>query len=755
MKKSSNIPERFRPSRKVLLVDALMTYFIRFGGILVITAVLGIFVFIGIQIFPLFLRASVKELRSQQIAQRDYQILGMDEWSELPFLVDREGRVFFVNLSDGSMEEQKPPFSETKTITAVTYVPEKQLLVFGTEDGCFSVVEIKYHKNFDQGGQVEGRLEAGPWFRIGPEKAAVRKIAYNDSGSTKLAAAIMERDGQREVHAVTLIQKRSLMGAGTLSIGGHYDPTAEVGGEPNQVLVNSKADSVLVSTTEGEVNYFHLSGEKLTRRQRFEPFANLEDKRIASMDYLLGDVSVVFTNPAGANRIYSLYIPPGGRERLFGLIHEMEPLGAGAKFFVKSLRNKGYLIGQGGEVSLRHATTEAVRWQTVLPFSIRLGALSGKNDRIALLDEAGMLHLYTLDDPHPEASLKALFGKIWYEGASEPRYEWQSTGGSDHFEPKLSLVPLIIGTLKGTFYAMLFALPIAFMAAMYTSQFLDPGIKRLVKPTMEIMASLPSVVLGFLAALWLAPILETRVPSVLCVVVALPVTAGLIGWAISLLPIRWRRHLPQGYEFLVFLPVFFLACWGAWNLGSVIERVFFVVTDPATGQKIADFQRWWPEVTGTPFEQRNSLVVGFMMGFAVIPIIFTISEDALSNVPSSLRAGSLALGASRWQTAWHIVVPTAAAGIFSAVMIGLGRAVGETMIVVMATGNTPIMDFNIFSGMRTLSANIAVELPEAPHHGTLYRVLFLGAMLLFLLTFAINTVAEILRQHLREKFKTV
>ena len=144
-----------------------------------------------------------------------------------------------------------------------------------------------------------------------------------------------------------------------------------------------------------------------------------------------------------------------------------------------------------------------------------------------------------------------------------------------------------------------------------------------------------------------------------------------------------------------------------------------------------------------------------MMGFAVIPIIFTITEDALSSVPPELKSGSLALGASRWQTAVRVVLPTASAGVFSALMIGLGRAVGETMIVLMATGNTPIMDFNLFSGMRTLSANIAVELPEAPHHGTLYRTLFLGGMMLFLLTFLMNTLAEIFRQHLRERYKTV
>jgi phosphate transport system permease protein len=234
-----------------------------------------------------------------------------------------------------------------------------------------------------------------------------------------------------------------------------------------------------------------------------------------------------------------------------------------------------------------------------------------------------------------------------------------------------------------------------------------------------------------------------------------PLTAAIFGWMLSMLPMKFRRHLHPGFEFLIFTPLFLGMAYAGWHLGPVVESLFFTVPDPVTGERIADFRRWWPMVTGTPFEQRNSLVVGFMMGFAVIPIIFTISEDAMSNVPTALRSGSLALGASRWQTARNIVLPTAAAGIFSALMIGLGRAVGETMIVVMATGNTPIMDFNIFSGMRTLSANIAVELPEAPHHSTLYRTLFLGAMVLFLMTFAVNTLAEILRQHLREKFKTV
>jgi phosphate transport system permease protein len=151
------------------------------------------------------------------------------------------------------------------------------------------------------------------------------------------------------------------------------------------------------------------------------------------------------------------------------------------------------------------------------------------------------------------------------------------------------------------------------------------------------------------------------------------------------------------------------------------------------------------------YVQRNTLVVGFAMGFAVIPIIYTLAEDALNAVPEHLRAASLGCGATPWQTAIWVVLPTAVSGVFSAIMIGMGRAVGETMIVVMATGNTPIIDWNLFNGLRALSANIAVELPEAVKDGTLYRVLFLTALILFGMTFVINTLAEIIRQRFRKR----
>jgi phosphate transport system permease protein len=151
------------------------------------------------------------------------------------------------------------------------------------------------------------------------------------------------------------------------------------------------------------------------------------------------------------------------------------------------------------------------------------------------------------------------------------------------------------------------------------------------------------------------------------------------------------------------------------------------------------------------YVQRNALVVGFAMGFAVIPIIYTIAEDALSAVPEHLRAASLGAGATPWQTATRVIVPTAASGLFSACMIGLGRAVGETMIVLMAAGNTPIMEWNPFEGFQTLSAAIATEMPEAVKDSTHYRVLFLAGLSLFAMTFVVNTIAEAVRLRFRRR----
>ena len=754
---------QFATAKSTLLIDRSMTWFITIGGLGVIIAVLGIFVFILSQILPLFQGASLQLLRTVPTGVSSARILGVDEWTALPMLVDSDGTLTFIDLEGerGTFQVQ-PAYQEERTFSAYAYDQESQRVVFGTTQGDFALVDVNYEPVYDGDSRtIVAQPEAGAFLQLGQPDTPILQIGYGDSGTQKLVAVLQNVDGVPQVHAALMEQKRTLLGTGELVLKGTYDLTPLLSGTPQMVGVAPQtANSVVVATTAGQVFYFYFDAgkeaEQLVLRQVFTPFQDLEQSAIASMEFIFGGVSIVFANPEGENRIFSLFVPPDGNTRLFGQTKSLAPLPGAPTFFAASVRNKAYLTGTPSWLGLRYSTTASTRLQMELPYEASLARLSGKYDRLLALDAAGDLHVYRLRDPHPEAGGRALFGRVWYEGGQEPTFTWQSTGATDDFEPKLSMMPLIFGTLKGTFYAMVFAVPLALLSAMYTSQFLHPKLRTIIKPTMEIMASLPSVILGFLAALWLAPILETRVLSFVLVVILMPTVAVLMGYAWSSIPSNvTSRYVKPGYEFAAVFPLLALAAYAAWLLGPVAERLLFVVTDAATGKQVADFRLWWVQATGLSFEQRNSLVVGFIMGFAVIPIIFTIAEDALSNVPPELKAGSLALGASRWQTAIRIVLPTASAGIFSAMMIGLGRAVGETMIVLMATGNTPIVDWNIFSGMRTLSANIAVELPEAPQFGTLYRTLFLGAMLLFLMTFLINTLAELLRQHLREKYRTV
>ena len=217
----------------------------------------------------------------------------------------------------------------------------------------------------------------------------------------------------------------------------------------------------------------------------------------------------------------------------------------------------------------------------------------------------------------------------------------------------------------------------------------------------------------------------------------------LFGFALlwAVLPDKKTRAF-EGWYGLIVTPIIVATVYGAFGVGPFLEEQLFG----------GDSKAWFREVMGLSYDQRNALVVGVIMGLAVIPAIFSIAEDAIYGVPTHLINGSLALGATPWQTLTRVVLLTASPGIFSAVMIGMGRAVGETMIVLMATGNTPLMDFNIFEGMRTFAANIAVELPEAEVDSSHYRILFLAALVLFMLTFVFNTLAEVVRQRLRAKY---
>ncbi|MCL4556445.1 MAG: ABC transporter permease subunit, partial [Gammaproteobacteria bacterium] len=267
-------------------------------------------------------------------------------------------------------------------------------------------------------------------------------------------------------------------------------------------------------------------------------------------------------------------------------------------------------------------------------------------------------------------------------------------------------------------------------------------MRQAVKPTIELLEALPTVILGFLAGLWLAPYLEKHMPSFFLLVLLMPLMVFIFGYLWSRFPEAIRNRVPDGWQAALLIPVLLLSVLIAVWLDDPVEHLLFA----------GDMPMWLTNVAGIDYDQRNALVVGIAMGLAVIPIIFSIAEDAIYNVPRHQVNGSLALGATPWQTMVGVVLPTASPGLFSATMIGLGRAVGETMIVLMATGNTAVMDIDIFNGLRTLSANIAVEMPESEVGSTHYRVLFLAALVLFMFTFFFNTIAETVRQRMLKRY---
>jgi phosphate transport system permease protein len=513
--------------------------------------------------------------------------------------------------------------------------------------------------------------------------------------------------------------------------------------EVTALALDNRAEDLFVGTSRGRILHYDLRDPQ-TPKAVEAVRAGAAGAAVTVLGFLIGDRTLLVGDQAG--RVFTWQVLPsetGGRR--LTEVHRFASHGAAVAAVAASRRDKGFVTADvTGEVRIHYGTSG----RTLLSgraegVGLRSVVFAPKADAVLTADERGVVSQWRVVNPHPEVTLGTLFGKVWYEGYAKPEHVWQSTGGTDDFEPKFSLVPLLYGTLKGTFYALLIAVPLALLAALYVSEFMHPRIKGYVKPVVEIMAALPSVVLGFLAGLWLAPMVETIVPGlfVLPLVLAACILGAFALW--RTLPVAVRGRVKPGAEVFALLPVIALGIWLAIPLGGLLEGALLN----------GDYRSWLRSVLGLTYDQRNSLVVGIAMGFAVIPIIFTIAEDSLANVPQHLRAGSLALGATRWQTALRVVLPTASPGIFSAVMIGFGRAVGETMIVLMATGNTPVMDWSIFSGFRALSANIAVELPEAPEGGTLFRVLFLAAFLLFCMTFVVNTAAEVVRLRLRRRYR--
>jgi ABC-type phosphate transport system permease subunit len=354
----------------------------------------------------------------------------------------------------------------------------------------------------------------------------------------------------------------------------------------------------------------------------------------------------------------------------------------------------------------------------------------------------GGIERYRIDNLLNTLDVADLFMPKRYEGYSEPSNTWQPKGIADGVEPKYSLLPLLWGTVSSALFALILSVPVALGAAIYVGYFMTPAYREVVKPVIELLAAFPGVVIAGLAMLWLAPRLQGFVAELIGILIVIPVTvsilAMLLGSQVRSRPGRYfSRRLP-----LLLVPVLCGAVYGGAWLGSLVDAHLF-------GGSVVD---WFVANRGVSVSYFNGLLVGLALSIATFPVIFSLAEESIFSSPGGAAAGSLALGASPWRSFVDGVLPYASPGIVAALMLGLSRAIGETMILLLLSGNMPLQTPNLLEGVRSVAATLAIELPEAAVDSSHFRVLFLAALILFLLTFAINTVAQIVKRRWRRRY---
>lgn len=730
--------------------DKMVKHSMTVGGVSVIFAIVLIFFYLLYVVFPLFLPANLEKIQQFEVpnltAGKTLHI-ATEEQNEIGVRFTAKAYAIFFNLKDGSIiKEQRLPVPTNMAITSFAMAdPTTNIVALGFSDGRALVAKHVYDISYPNDVRViTPRIE----YPLGEEPLVVDKqgqvLTHLDVQLGEEANTLVAVTPDNRLVLSGIIKEESFLDDSFTFEHIKGEMSLSSSAKVTHILLDKQQEFVYVADSQGQISRIDVTEKTTPSMLQRLRVVEIQDQ-ITTVEFLTGDISILVGDSSG--RIAQWFpVRDVHNNNILTKVREFQEQQNPIIGIVPEERRKGFAVAdKNGQVGIYHSTAHrTVMLETIANTQLTHLTVSPRADALLAEDDRGKMQVWKIHNEHPEISWSTLWGKVWYESYQEPAYIWQSSSASSDFEPKFSLMPLAFGTLKAAFYAMLIAVPIAIFGAIYTAYFMAPRMRGYVKPTIEIMEALPTVILGFLAGLWLAPVVEANLVGVFALLLVIPSGVLLFAYAWRFIPKMIRFHVPDGWQAALLIPVVLLLGWLSFAISYPLETWLFN----------GDMRQWLTDV-GINFDQRNALVVGMVMGLAVIPSIFSMTEDAVFGVPKHLTTGSLALGATPWQTMVRVVILTASPGIFSAVMIGLGRAVGETMIVLMATGNTPVMDFSIFQGLRTLSANIAVEMPESEVNSTHYRILFLAGLVLFLFTFILNTLAEVVRQRLRVKYSSL
>ena len=721
-------------------LDKAAAHIIRLGGVSVIVLIVLVFIYLFRQVLPLFTPAKI-ELSYQQNLPADEELLylSLEKQNEIIAKLHTDGSLSFYDVR---RKFSFPRQQITESGSSLSDTEETSgLIAVGAAEGKVLIVKHEYAEDFSTGVRNIRPSISYPYGKEAIEMSSfpLKKISFaSDEGSLTLITLDVndELHGKKLVREVNLLTGEIVREEIELQLPG-------TDGKADFLKVFNAQQSLLITDATGSASVLDISTEPARLQQRVQL---AQDARIKTVSSLIGEFSVLIADDSGTISQWFMITDQEGETRLALIRSFSLPSSVEALFQVQS--SKSFLaLTADGKIYFINAPAERTSLEYDLADTaedIKAMALSPRANGLFIIENDGSHKLFRIDNRHPEISWRRLFQPIHYEGYDTPDLIWQSTAAANDFEPKFSLIPISFGTLKAAFYAMLFSTPLAIAAAIYTSFFMGPGLRRRVKPVIEMMEAFPTVILGFIAGLVLAPYFEKHLPGIFTLILFLPVAVVLIGFLYTRLPNSFRRHIGAGWESILLIPIFLVIGYFLMLLSPSVETFFF-----------GGDMRVWLSENGIDYNQRNALVIGVAMGLAVIPSIYSIAEDALFSVPDSMVKGAYALGATPLQNVIGIVLPASMSGILSALMIGFGRAVGETMIVLMATGNTPVIDMSIFTGLRTLAANIAVEIPESPVGSSHFRTLFLCGLILFGFTFIVNTCAEVIRHRIRKKYAHV
>lgn len=848
-----------RSSRLVLWMDSIAHFIITIGGIATIAAVLMVFFFLCWVVWPMFAPADTHIKPEVSVSfEAELRYMGLDDDQNLLWSMYAGGKLDLLDVKSGEVIDSQHLFDQQKP-TSLRYYPVHDLVVAGFADGSLRMSTIRFTTIFhddetvgdawqdmqeeefrrrDQGYVF--KTPTGQWRQTDLTVTREDPLKTSFTSPIKMVDMVMSTSGpvittysaDHRVAIHKIVEKTNFMTMKkTRTLKSRQLPytfNADQGQPYDSVLIG-QGQYLLLLWQDGYSERYNLINQDITlaEKSRLNRRNSNGEARgaISAVGRFLGRNTVLLGYENGDVSAWFLAQPDNAEtidKRVWQEGHVFPGDGHPVSMISSSVRQRLALFAdKGGHARLVHVTSERMIYDGKGVEGADCLAIAPKDDGFVIAGNRDLLFV-ALEAQHPDVTLASLFLPVWYEGYVEPETVWQSSSASDDAEAKLGLWPLIFGTLKGTFYSLIFGVPIALAAAVYSSEFMSPRLKNRVKPAIEMMASLPSVVLGFLGGIIISVWMKEYVVSVMAAIFIVPLTVagaayvaqlfprhimmGLmrwriwiiaipcfaVGWLLSIMIGHYAEDTVFGGDFIKWLQGYGSPFGGLWYLCLPVSIIIVLLViarwvkplliDKLRGETqvkcaVIDFAKFFVSIaavigiaaalaallmlTGLEsrsennvfgvYDKRNALVVGFMMAFAIIPIIYTIADDALSAVPSHLRAASLGSGATIWQTAMRVVVPTAMSGLFSAVMVGLGRAIGETMIMLMVAGNTPTKDWNIFSGFKTLSANIASELPESVHNSTHYRTLFLSALVLFLMTFVLNTFAEWVRTKYRKK----